>query len=142
MTPEKIKAIIKDRIEREHRKHPSLDWAAIAASKIYSELHSELHSEFEYTVKENEDYHERLTEAIGKNFSLSAKIIEQEKYINKLENTLLYARNCTMSTPVGWSDRDLEIYDNYILPVIKQIIEKAHEPTDTEIIPGQTKASD
>lgn len=33
-----IVSIIKQRIESEYRKHPDLDWAGIAARKIYAEL--------------------------------------------------------------------------------------------------------
>ena len=32
---------IKQRIESEHRKHPDLDWAEIAARKIYAEIKDE-----------------------------------------------------------------------------------------------------
>ena len=37
-----VKCLIKQRIESEYRKHPDLDWAEIAARKIYEELTTKL----------------------------------------------------------------------------------------------------
>jgi len=43
---DEVVKLIKGRIEDEYRKHPSLDWAQISASKIYSQW-------FEYLNNEN-----------------------------------------------------------------------------------------
>ena len=38
LNSESVVKMIKERIIEEHRKHPKLDWAAIAANKIYATL--------------------------------------------------------------------------------------------------------
>ena len=48
MDKEEVIKLIKGRIEDEYRKHPLLDWARIAAGKIYTQW-------FEYFNNENKD---------------------------------------------------------------------------------------
>lgn len=55
-TAEEIKALIKGRIEDEYRRHPNLDWAEIAASRLYSQW-----NEF-FTIGVNKELFDRIAE--------------------------------------------------------------------------------
>jgi len=61
MNKEEIVKLIAGRIENEMRKHPTLEWQMIAASKIYSQW-------FEFLNNENQE--------------LQAKVRELEELIN------------------------------------------------------------
>jgi hypothetical protein len=69
MDKEEVIKLIKGRIEDEYRKHPLLDWARIAAGKIYTQW-------FEYFNNENKELQNKISQ-------LEKELARRVEIINK-----------------------------------------------------------
>lgn len=103
---DKVVKLIKGRIEDEYRKHPTLDWAQISASKIYSQW-------FEYFNNENKDLKSQLIlaeQTVKLNYN-NAIDFEKQLSVEKQQNEMLIAVINNLKKECCW----INIKDN--LPI-------------------------